>query len=86
MTRQLNKRFRLTGSSDSGVLLDLKKGEYWQLNTLAMTVITRLADGHELDRIVTDLQKQHPAEASAVGRDVRRIASEFRDIGSIAHD
>jgi hypothetical protein len=87
MTRQLSSRFRLTEHADEGgVLLDLKAGEYWQLNSLALSVINQLADGRELAQIIADLQLKHPAEAAAVARDVHRIAAEFREIGALPHE
>lgn len=86
MSHKLNERFRLTAGEEGGVLLDLRGGDYWQLNGLALTAITRLAAGEGMNDIISALQQEYPDAAGHVVEDVRRIVGEFQQIGAITDE
>ena len=45
MPYKLGQQFKFTQTEGGGVLLDLTKGEYWQLNELGALLVDRLSSG-----------------------------------------
>lgn len=65
-----------TMSVDDGlVLLDGRRGKYWQLNASASSTLSMLLDGKTIDDVVADLTRITDAPAERVRRDTEELLS-----------
>ena len=86
MPYKLGQQFKFTQTEGGGVLLDLTKGEYWQLNELGALLVDRLSGGGLPRDVVEELAAAYPDSADRVDGDVRRLLDQLVGIGAIDHE
>jgi hypothetical protein len=60
------------------VLLDQRRGRYWQLNPTAATAVTALAAGGTTSEAVARLQREYAVDAERAAADVAALVDELR--------
>jgi hypothetical protein len=69
----------VTETEDGMVLLDERRGRYWQLNGTAATVVRLLREGSGVDEVIALLSERHPAAAARVAGDVHALIRSLRE-------
>ncbi|MGW1992104.1 lasso peptide biosynthesis PqqD family chaperone [Embleya sp. NPDC001921] len=73
MTITLAPDVTATEVPDGLVLLDQRKGRYWQLNATGARALRLLLDGHTADDAAARLARTSPAAAARAHHDVRNL-------------
>jgi hypothetical protein len=60
-------------TGDGMVLLDQRRGRYWQLNGTGARVVRTLRDGGDPEQAVHELVRAHPAAAHRIAADVAAL-------------
>ncbi|GII95026.1 lasso peptide biosynthesis PqqD family chaperone [Sinosporangium siamense] len=64
-----------------GVLLDGRRGKYWQLNETAAIVVKSVVQGEDLDGATRRLTEEFEVEAALAREDVEDIVGDLSDKG-----
>ncbi|MEU0934975.1 MULTISPECIES: lasso peptide biosynthesis PqqD family chaperone [unclassified Embleya] len=73
MTITLAPHVTSTEVSDGLVLLDQRKGRYWQLNRTGAYTLCLLLEGHSAAGVAARLAEKSPAAAAQADTDVRDL-------------
>jgi hypothetical protein len=76
---RLGKHVTLSESEGGAVLLDLRSGRYWQLNTTGVLVLQTLLDGGDEERAVAAVAARYPVDPDRAHADVRSLVTALRD-------
>ncbi|MFI6981040.1 lasso peptide biosynthesis PqqD family chaperone [Embleya sp. NPDC050154] len=79
MTITLAPDVTATEVPDGLVLLDQRKGRYWQLNPTGARTLRLLLDGHTAADTAARLAQTSPAAAARAHDDVRNLLRALRD-------
>jgi hypothetical protein len=77
----LRRDVELTATEYGAVLLDLRRGRYWQLSHTGAHVVGALRDGRGRDGAVRDLTARFEVDAERAGRDVDNLIEQLRSAG-----
>ncbi|MER7394613.1 lasso peptide biosynthesis PqqD family chaperone [Streptomyces sp. NPDC000151] len=69
----------MTKNDDGVVLLDERRGDYWQLNGTGAAVLDTLLEGGTTADAVRLLSAHHRVPADQAGADVRQLIASLRD-------
>lgn len=73
----------LTETDEGAVVLDERRGRYWQLNQTGTYVLRRLLDERDVDAVATSLRDRYPDTPDDVTADVHRLVDALRDAGLV---
>jgi hypothetical protein len=74
-----NVRVARVGSG--AVILDLKRGKYYNLNATATMIWSALETSQNVDGIVESLESRFPFASRQLGKDVRQFVATLRSKG-----
>ena len=80
---QLSKHVRLSEADSGAVLLDTKRGRYWQLNITSARIVKLLIDGSTIADIVNTLTEETDAPRARIEADVTNTIQSLRKAGLI---
>lgn len=78
MTLRLAEDIRLTETEQGAVLLDTRRGKYFQLNPTAVYTLRGLLDGAELPEVVARLAGHYQTDPERITADVTRVLTDLR--------
>lgn len=81
MSTVFAKHVTFTKTEYGGILLDKKKGRYWQLNPTAVLVTETLGAGGTLDDAVRHVTEAFDVDAERAQRDVTELLAQLRASG-----
>ncbi|MDT0346395.1 lasso peptide biosynthesis PqqD family chaperone [Streptomyces litchfieldiae] len=68
----------VTCDTDDGlVLLDSRRGRYWQLNATGAAIVRGLLAGAAVERIATELSRKQPVTADRAAEDIRTLVDQL---------
>lgn len=73
-----NRRYSLVETSGQFVLLDKRRGHYWQLNSVGALIYEKAASGDSADLIVESVLEKYDIEREVAEKDVKSMLTEFR--------
>ncbi|AJE44470.1 lasso peptide biosynthesis PqqD family chaperone [Streptomyces nodosus] len=73
MKLSLARDVTLTDINSGAVLLDGRRGRYWQLNASGCAVLRRLLDGEGPDAVVAGMAAAAPVDAERVRKDIQAL-------------
>ncbi|MEN3535207.1 lasso peptide biosynthesis PqqD family chaperone [Microbispora sp. ZYX-F-249] len=73
MTWHLPSHITFTQTSTGAVLLDTRRGRYWQMNDTAALVIRHLTEEEGVESALADLRERYPEAAGDLAADVHRM-------------
>lgn len=83
MSITLAPHVSLTEADDGMVVLDERRGRYWQLNQTGAFVLRSLLDNRDVDVVATTLRERYPGTPDDVADDVRRLVGSLRAAGLV---
>ncbi|WP_341716391.1 lasso peptide biosynthesis PqqD family chaperone [Micromonospora sp. FIMYZ51] len=83
MTVRLHDHVLLTETEDGAVLLDERRGRYWQLNGSGALLLTMLLSGAVVEQAATALMDRYPVDGERALADVRALVSGLRAAGLV---
>ncbi|MFB9928440.1 lasso peptide biosynthesis PqqD family chaperone [Amycolatopsis halotolerans] len=84
MALQLSDHVTMTSVDDSVVLLDERKGRYWQLNSTAAGILRELVAGSRPEDLRDRLAAASGADRDTVERDMRDFVRQLQSAGLIS--
>jgi hypothetical protein len=78
MTLRLTRDVTLTEVDSGAVLLDGRRGRYWQLNPSGLAILRRLLDGQTPAAVAADLADVVPVSHGDATRDVTDLIEALR--------
>lgn len=83
MSLRLGADISITDTGEGMVLLDKRKGLYWQLNSSGAVVLRALVDGGSAEAAVRALTERFPSAAGRVAADVTTLIKNLRTAGLV---
>lgn len=80
---QLSRHVKLSEAESGAVLLDAKRGRYWQLNVTSMRIVLLLNEGGTSSDVVDTLTEETDAPRARVEADVSNAIRSLRKVGLI---
>jgi hypothetical protein len=74
----LSQDIRLATSQDGGILLDLARGKFFNLNPVGVRIIELLRQGHDLSSLARTIGNEFHVSDEIVERDVDDFLSSLR--------
>lgn len=78
MTPQLPSHVRSIIDAEGAVLLDLRQGRYYSLNSVGAHIWQRLEKGWPLSRIEPELVERHGISPATAARDVSNFLTDLK--------
>lgn len=83
METHLRADVEFAATEYGGVLLDLRRGRYWQLSRTAAGIVRALRDNQGRDGAVRDLTSRFDVDVERAGRDVDTLIADLRAAGLV---
>ncbi|UED85401.1 lasso peptide biosynthesis PqqD family chaperone [Streptomyces profundus] len=64
-------------TEDGLVLLDSRRGRYWQLNATGAAIVRGLLGGATVERIAAELSRKQPVTADRATEDIRTLVDQL---------
>jgi hypothetical protein len=81
----INPSIRWNLSGEGGVLLDLKRGKYYNLNGMGVMIWRQLVAGGTVDDVVADLHARYQTPVEQLTGDVRAFMGSLLAKGILHH-